>query len=249
MFKNYFIGIKAYAGVFSLIGKLGLWKFFLVPILISLITALSIGFLAWGLSDTMGTYISKIWVWEWGSATFKTISNVIAGIAIIAIGLILYKHIIMALSAPFMGPVSEKIEEHLTGKKGAQESSQFLNLLWRGIRVNLRNLLMELLFTIPIILMGFIPIIGLISTPLLFLVQSYYAGFGNMDYTLERHLSYSKSNAFVRLHSGIAMGLGSVFMALLLIPVIGIILALPLSVTAASTATLEIISPTEKNKN
>ena len=34
----------------------------------------------------------------------------------IVIGLILFKHIIMALSAPFMSPVSEKIEAHLTGK-------------------------------------------------------------------------------------------------------------------------------------
>ncbi|MBW2937177.1 EI24 domain-containing protein [Aureisphaera sp. CAU 1614] len=248
MFKNFFIGIKAYGGAFSLIGKLGLWRYFFVPILISIVTAFSIGFLAWGLSDNIGQWIAKIWVWEWGTETFKTISDIIAGIAIIAVGLILYKHIIMALSAPFMGAVSEKIEEHLIGKEVKQERSQFLPLLWRGIRVNLRNLLMELLFTIPILLLGFIPIIGFISTPLLFLVQAYYAGYGNMDYTLERHFSYSKSNAFVRAHSGIATGIGSVFMLLLLIPILGIILVLPLSVTAASTTTLEIIIPSENKK-
>ncbi len=246
MFKNFFIGLKAYSGAFSLIGKLGLWKFFFVPIIISVLTAISIGFLAWGFSDNIGVFISRIWVWEWGAETFRTISDIIAGITIIALGLILYKHIIMALSAPFMGTVSEKIEEHLTGNKITQPKSQFLPLLWRGIRVNLRNLFMELLFTIPIILIGFIPVIGLISTPLLFLIQAYYAGYGNMDYTLERHLIYSKSNAFVRAHSGMAAGLGTVFMLMLLIPVIGIILVLPLSVTAASTATLQILIPSEE---
>jgi CysZ protein len=246
MFKNYFNGIKAYGGTFSLIGKLGLWKFFFVPILISIITAISVGFLAWGLSDNTGAFISRIWVWEWGAQTFKTISNFIGAITIIALGLILYKHIIMALSAPFMGAVSSTIEEHLTGKKITQARSQFVSLLWRGIRVNLRNLFMELLFTIPIILVGFIPVIGFISTPLLFLVQAYYAGYGNMDYTLERHLNYSKSNAFVRLHSGTAMGIGTLFILLLLIPIVGIILVLPLSVTAASTATLQILIPSEE---
>ena len=100
---------------------------------------------------------------------------------------------------------------------------------------------MILLLTIPILLIGFIPIIGLISTPLLFLVQSYYAGFGNMDYTLERHLSYRQSIQFVRNHKGIALGNGMVFMMLLLIPILGIILVLPLSVTAASTENINIV--------
>lgn len=245
MFKNYFKGITAYRGAFSLIAKLGLWKFFFIPILISIFTAISIGVLAWGLSHNMGEIIAKIWVWEWGSETFGTLSDFIAGFAIAVLGLILYKHIVMALSAPFMSAVSEKIEAHFTERKITQKSSQFIPLLWRGIRLNLRNLFMELLFTIPIILLGFIPLIGFISTPLLFLVQAYYAGFGNMDYTLERHLSYSKSTHFVRMNSGIATGLGTIFMLMLLIPVIGIILVLPLSVTAASMATLQIINPTK----
>ena len=100
---------------------------------------------------------------------------------------------------------------------------------------------MELLLTIPILLIGFIPIIGFISTPLLFLVQSYYAGFGNMDYTLERHLSYRQSVQFVKNHKGIALGNGMVFMVILLIPILGIILVLPLSVTAASSETINVV--------
>lgn len=248
MFKNFYIGIKSYSGAFSLINKLGLWSYFFIPILISIITAISIGFLAWSLSDNIGALIAKIWIWEWGAKTFRTIIDIISGIAIVAIGLILYKHIIMALSAPFMSPVSEKIEEHFIGKKVVQSKSQFFPLLWRGIRVNVRNLFMELFFTILILLIGLIPIVGFITTPILFLVQAYYAGYGNMDYTLERHFNFSKSNAFVRSHSGIATGIGSVFMLLLLIPVIGIILVLPLSVTAASVVTLNTIKTLEETK-
>ncbi|MEZ4778183.1 MAG: EI24 domain-containing protein [Flavobacteriaceae bacterium] len=247
MLKNYFKGLKAYAGTFSLIGKLGLWKFFFVPILISLVTASSIGLLAWGLADNVGALFAKIWIWEWGSETFRAISDFIAGIAIITIGLILYKHIILALSAPFMGVVSLTIESHLSGNQITEKSAPFLPLLWRGIRVNVRNLMMELIFTIPVIIIGFIPVVGIISTPLLFLIQAYYAGYGNMDYTLERHLNYTQSNAFVRSHSGIATGIGTVFMLLLLLPFIGVILVLPLSVTAATTATLDCLMTSEKS--
>lgn len=241
MIKNIIKGIQAYTGTFKLIKTLGLWKYFAVPMAISFFTAVLIGFTAWGLSDNLGNFISKIWFWEWGAETFRTISFFIGALIIIALGFILYRHIVMALSAPFMSPVSEKIEKHLFGTNHSHRKTSAAEQLWRGIRINVRNLLMELLLTIPIILIGFIPVIGIISSVLLFLVQSYYAGFGNMDYTLERHFKYSESIRFVQRNRGLAIGNGMVFMLMLLIPVVGIILVLPLSVTAASTETLRVL--------
>lgn len=245
MINNILKGIQAYAGTFKLIGKLGLWKFFAIPMAISFFTAVSIGFLAWGLSDNLGAFISKIWFWEWGAETFRTISDFLGALIIIALGIILYRHIVMALSAPFMSPVSEKIEKHFYGETHSHRKTSNAQQLWRGIRINVRNLLMELLLTIPIILIGFIPVVGIISSVLLFLVQSYYAGFGNMDYTLERHFKYAESIQFVRRNRGLAIGNGMVFMLMLLIPAIGIVLVLPLSVTAASTETLKVLENTK----
>ncbi len=242
MIKNITLGVKAYFGAFSLISKLKLWKYFTIPMIISFITAITIFGSAYGLSDNVGAFISRIWIWDWGKETFTTISTVIGGLVIIVIGLILFKHIIMALSAPFMSPVSEKIEAHLTGNTAhTHRNTTFSQQLWRGIRINGRNLLMELLLTIPLLLLKFIPVINIFSTILLFLVQAYYAGFGNMDYTLERHFKYQQSTAFVRQHRGLAIGNGVVFILFLLIPVIGVILVLPLSVTAATTKTVEAL--------
>ena len=246
MFKNILRGIRAYSGTLKLISTLGLWKYFGVPMLISFITAIVIGISAYGLSDNIGNLISKAWVWEWGAETFRTISNIVGGIVIVALGLILYKHIVMALSAPFMSPVSEKIEAHLMGTTREHRNTSFVSQLWRGIKVNGRNLLMELFLSIPIFIISFIPVIGFISSILLFLVQSYYAGFGNMDYTLERHYGYSQSVRFVSDHRGLAIGNGMIFMLMLLIPVLGIILVLPLSVTAATIETVKTIYPSEK---
>lgn len=239
MIKNIIIGLKAYADSFSLISELKLWKYFAIPILISVVMALTIGFLAYSFSDNIGIYISKIWVWEFGKETFTSFSSFIGAVIILVMGLILYKHIIMALSAPFMNPVSEKIEQHLLGKENPlHRDTSFSQQLWRGIRINLRNLTKEILLTIPVLLIGFIPVIGILSTVLLFLIQSYYAGFGNMDYTLERHFNYKDSINFVSKHKGLAVGNGIVFMLLLLIPVIGIILVLPLSVVSATKITI-----------
>ncbi|GER58750.1 EI24 domain-containing protein [Patiriisocius marinus] len=241
MIKNIYKGIKAYAGTFKLISDLKLWKYFGIPVLISFLTAITIGFLAWGLSDNIGGVIAKIWFWEWGSETFLKISEVLGGIIVIAIGLVLYKHIIMAFSAPFMSPVSEKIERHLLGEHHTHRDTSGTEQLWRGIRINVRNLLYELLFTIPLLLLSLIPLLNIITSVLLFIIQSYYAGFGNMDYTLERHFKYNESTKFVQNNKGVAIGNGIIFMAMLFIPVIGIILVLPLSVTASTTETVRLI--------
>lgn len=246
MFKNYLKGLRAYGDTFSLISELNLWKYFLIPMAISFLVALLIGFSAWGWSDNLGAYISKIWVWDWGSETFLAISNFIGGLTIVILGLIVYRHVVMALCAPFMGPVSEKIEGHLTHKEVQVGMNRFIPLLIRGIKVNGRNLFFELFFTIPVLILSLIPVIGFLSAPILFLLQAYYAGFGNMDYTLERHFNFKQSVRFVRSHSGLAMGNGTVFLLLLLIPVIGVLLVLPLSVTAATKVTVNTLYPEKK---
>ncbi|KAG1649021.1 Uroporphyrinogen decarboxylase [Nymphon striatum] len=105
----------------------------------------------------------------------------------------------------------------------------------------LETLSKELLFTVLFLLLSLIPVIGIFATVLLFLTQAFYAGFGNMDYTLERHFQYKDSIQFVKKNRGIAIGNGIVFMLFLLLPVVGIILVLPLSVTAASVNTVQLL--------
>ena len=150
-----------------------------------------------------------------------------------------------------MSPISEKIEQHFLGtidkkRKGLKaQTSAFA----RGIRLNLRNLIVEILWVIPFFIFSFIPLIGFIFLLLIFFVQAYYAGFGNMDYTLERYFSYKESVAFVRKHRGIAIGNGIVFMLILFIPVVGIIIVLPLSVVASTVTTLKALHPEKFGKN
>ncbi len=241
MFKNVWKGIKAYSDGFALISKLNLWQFFLVPMLISFFFFVGIGFAAYGLSDNLANIMDKLWIWETGSQTFHTIAEWISGAIIIIIGLILYKHVVMILSAPFMSPVSERIEKHLYPNYThtyPHRNTNNLEQLWRGLRINVRNLGYELLLTIPLLLLSFIPVVGIVFTIIAFIVQAYYAGFGNMDYTLERHFKYADSVKFVKQRRGLAIGNGLVFMGMVLIPIIGVILVLPFSVTAASRLTL-----------
>jgi len=244
MFKNILKGLKSYKDSFKLINELKLWSFFLVPMGISLLFGACIFLAIYGLSDNLGRFIAGIWFWEWGKETFTDIATWIGGLAIAVLGFILYKHVVMALSAPFMSPVSERIEKHLypdLHEDIKHRKTSNTEQLMRGLRINIRNLLYEIFISIPLLFLSFIPGVNLITTPLLFLVQAYYAGFGNMDYTLERHYKYRDSVNFVKKSRGYAIGNGIVFMAMLFLPIIGIILVLPVAVTAASKTTLELL--------
>lgn len=243
MILNILSGIKAYTTAYRLIRELKLYKYFAIPILISLLTAVVIGVTAYGLSDNIGVFLAKIWIWDWGKEVMTTITSIVGAVFVIVVGLILYKHIILAVASPFMSPVSEKIENHLyPNLKHRHTKTSFYQQLLRGIKISSRNLVKELAITLPILVLKLIPGINIISTILLFLLQSYYAGFGNMDYTLERHFNYKDSIQFVGKNRGTAIGNGIIFMLFLLIPVFGIIIVFPLSVTASTTNTLALLN-------
>jgi len=242
MISNLIDGLKAYLEAYEVISRLKLWRFFLIPMLISVLIFLNIVLVSISFSDEIGLYISSFWSWDFGKETINTVSMILGGIILISIGLIVFKHLVMILSAPFMGPISKKIEDDFTGVTSQTQVSSPLTLMFRSIKISSRNLFRELLLSIPILILGLIPFIGFFSLFLLFLMQAYFAGFGNMDYTLERHFSYQKSIQFVKANKGIAIGNGLVFMLFLLIPFVGIILIIPFSVTSATIATVKIIN-------
>ena len=111
MLKGVYEGCTAYFKVYEVISRLKLWKFFAIPMLISFIVFLMILFIAFSFSDAIGNYISSFWTWDFGKETINTLSKIFGSLLIVLIGFISFKHITMALSAPFMGPISKKIED------------------------------------------------------------------------------------------------------------------------------------------
>ncbi len=245
MIKDFINGITAYFKALKLIKELNLWKYFLIPAILGLLLGLIFISTAYALSDDIGEYITKYWKFEFGKGIIKSVSNFIGGLSIILIGIMLYKHILMALSSPFMTPVSEIVEKHLTGNTRIKEIKVIAQLI-RSIKLNITNLIKELIITIPLMILSFIPVIGLFFMLLTFYYQAYYAGIGNMDYTLERHLNYKESKLFYKKYKGVAVGNGTVFTLLLFIPVIGIMISLPLATVAATIESIKKLDEFKK---
>ncbi|MCB0619248.1 MAG: EI24 domain-containing protein [Saprospiraceae bacterium] len=240
MIQDILSSIRNYGRALQLIGQLRLWGYVLLPALISLALLAGIGATAWGMSDNFGNWLVSWYPWDWGSEAVRKIAQVAGGLTVAALGLILYKNLVIILAGPFMSPLSEKVEDHLRGEPSgpAFTVAGFLSDFFRGLRIGVRNIVRELFFTVLLLLAGLIPIFSPVSPFAIFLVQSYYAGFGNMDYTLERHFRVGGSVQFVRANAGLALGNGIVFMGLLLIG-IGFLIAPPLATVAATIDTVE----------
>ena len=154
------------------------------------------------------------------------------------------KYLVLILMSPIMALLSEKTEEVLTGNVYPFEWGQFMNDIWRGILIALRNMLFEIGIILVVWLVGLglgviFPPIMLIYTPLsaifLFIVGAYFYGFSTMDYTNERRrLGISESVGFIRKNRWLAISNGMIFTVWLYIPIIGPIIA-PITCTAGVT--------------
>ncbi len=233
--NNISSGIADYGKAISHISKNGLWGYILLPGILSVIIGAAVATTAWGLSDNFGELLVGFWKWEWGYDTVVKIAQFFGLFLMLAFGAIVYKQLLMVLLAPFMSLLSEKVENQLNGKPNRSNLSinKIFSDLIRGLRIAIRNIIREVSATIFLLIIGLIPVFTPFTTILIFLIQSYYAGFGNLDFTLERHKNYSDSVRFVKQNRGYAVGNGIVFM-LLFLSVVGFLFALPLGTVAAT---------------
>ena len=105
----------------------------------------------------------------------------------------------------------------------------------RGIKLALRNTLWQTVYTISILLLSFLPVVGWVTPVLALFVECYYYGFSMLDYSSERHrLSPAQSIEFISKHKGLAIGNGLMFYFMHGIIVIGWILAPAYAVIAAT---------------
>ena len=237
MFKDFSDGILKYFQVFRLAREFNLWKYFYISGFLSFLAGALILYFAYLFGDNLGNSIFSWYKWDFGSKFIESIEDWVGGIIIAIFAVLIFKYVVLIVSAPIMSFLSEQLERQLTHypPHSSFTLKQFLDDLVRGIIINLRNITRELLIVGVLLLLGLIPVFTIFIPILIFIVQSYYAGFGNLDYFLERHYKVRGSVRFVHNHRFLAIGNGAVFLVLLMVPVLGWFVA-PFFGTIASTA-------------
>ncbi len=243
MLANLFHSLSLYVEAFQAMSKHRLWAYALLPGFISL--ALAAGLISWlvGYAGDISLWIMGIYPWEWAKETITTVLAWLSGGLMVLGGLVMFRYLLMVVASPFMGMLSEKLEEAMTGRPAAEFSAgQLITDIVRGLRIAIRNIFREIGFTLLVLILGFvIPGPGnAIAAAITLVIQAYYAGFGNVDYTLERkRFSVQQSVEFVRNNRGMVLGNGAGWLLLMLIPVLGWFLAPVLGTAAATRSVLE----------
>jgi CysZ protein len=241
--QDFLRGFMAYFRALDLIGKHNFGRYFLYTGIVSIILGvLILGGMTWYVVDAVRD-LSDAGIWESFWKGFWTAGRRLFWLALMLFGsLILYKNLILVVNGPFMVFLSEKVEKAMNGTEAPKlKLSQILYDNWRAIALALRNIALELLITIPLLLLNFIPGVGsVVSMISIFLVQAFYAGYGHFDFTLERkRYNVKESNAFARRNRMLATGVGAGFLLMLLIPFAGFIFAPTFSVTASTIVSVE----------
>ncbi len=242
-------GIKDYFRAFNLMGKLKLWKFVILTGFMSIIFGGGLILFSISLIDIFSTSIIRLYPFEWGSEYVIGFAKFISGASILVLGLFIYKYIVFILFIPFLGPISERIEEHLTGQKQGYSVFNFPKLIkdiYRGFRISLRLVYKELKWMVALFLLGLFPLFSPFIPIIAFIIQAFYGGYGNFDWALERYFNVKERINFVRVNKGLTLGNGIPFTLLLMIPIIGFFLAPALSVAAATISVVEKINEHER---
>lgn len=243
MLKEIIISVQAYFQTHRFIIKHRLWKWILIPGLIySILFFAGIYFFLKSSNIAIAFMLKESGIKTWMDSIQNSWLNFLLIFAQIILQLVsllfyfsLFKYIFLIIGSPVFAYLSEKTESIMEGRDFPFSFRQLMKDIARGIRLALRNMLWQTVYTISIFIVSFIPVIGWVTPLVALMVECYYLGFSMIDYSCERNkLSTSQSIAFIGRHKGLAIGNGLVFYLMHLLPVVGWILAPSYAVIAAT---------------
>jgi CysZ protein len=243
MLKEIITAIQAYFKTHQFIIKHRLWKWIFIPGLIyTILFCVGIYLFLKSSNSAISFVLFKTGIKDWMEGMHNSWLNWLLIFSQIMLQLVallfyfsLFKYLFLIIGSPVFAYLSEKTESIMEGREFPFSFTQLLKDIVRGIKIALRNMLWQTVYTISIFILAFIPVVGWITPLIALLVECYYLGFSMLDYSSERHkLSTSQSIAFIGKHKGLAIGNGMIFYMMHLIPILGWILAPSYAVIAAT---------------
>ena len=227
MLKEIVISIQSYFRAHQFISKHKLWKWIIPPgILYTILFFIGMYFF-WNSADAAVSYLSKVtgiekWLQHQHSAALSFLfimGGIMVRLILVFFYFSLFKYLFLIIGSPLFAYLSERTEAIIEGREFVFSFNQLLKDMARGIKLALRNMFWQTVYTISILILSFFPLVGWITPLISLFVECYYYGFSMLDYSCERHnLSPSASIAFISKRRGLAVGNGLVFYLFHFIP-------------------------------
>jgi CysZ protein len=254
LLKDIIIAIQAYFQAHRFIKKHKLWKWILIPgIIYSALFVIGMYYFMHTSSQFIEWLSLKTGLKSWIDTLSNSFLGFIFTMGSLLLWLILllfyfslFKYLFLIIGSPVFAYLSEKTEAIIEGKDIPFNFKQLLKDIIRGIKLSARNSLWQTVYTLSILLLSLIPVLGWLTPALAVLIECYYYGFSMLDYSMERHKKSPAERIFyVASHKGLAIGNGLVFYLLHFLPIIGWVLA-PAYAVVAATLSMYPLKQSEK---
>ena len=243
MLKDIVTAIQAYGQAHQFIRRHNLWKWIIIPgIIYMLLFCISMYFFGKSATSVIDFLLIKTHLNEWVISMrsrilgfFFTLAGMMLWVILMLFYFSLFKYLWLIIGSPIFAFLSEKTEAIIEGKDFPFSFKQLLKDIVRGIGIAVRNTLWQTVYTVSILLLSIIPLVGWVTPVFAVLIECYYYGFSMLDYSCERNkLSIAESINFIGDRKGLAIGNGILFYLMHLVPVLGWILAPAYAVIAAT---------------
>ncbi|MEP6583155.1 MAG: EI24 domain-containing protein [Ginsengibacter sp.] len=243
MLQEIIIAIQAYFKAHRFIVKNKLWRWILIPGVIYALLFLTGFYFFLKSSVHVVDYLFsksgiKIWVLKEHGSLVRFLfifGQIVLQLVLTFFYFSLFKYLFLIIGSPVFSWLSEKTEALIHNKSYPFNPRQFVKDIIRGVSIALRNTLWQTVYSISVLILAFIPLVGWATPVLALFVECYYFGFSMLDYTSERRgLSSSQSIDFIAHHKGLAIGNGMIFYLLHIVPVLGWVIAPGYAVVAAT---------------
>jgi len=249
LLKEIVIAIQSYSEAHRFIMRNKLWKWIIIPgIIYAILFVVSMYFFgksAYSVIDYLNhTTGLDSWIQKFRSGLLGflfTFANIALFLTLILVYFSLFKYIWLIVGSPIFSYLSEKTQSIIEEKEFPFEFKQLMKDAVRGTKLSLRNVIWQTVYSISLLLLSLIPVIGWITPLIALAVECYYYGFSMMDYSCERQkLSSSQSVEYITKHKGLAIGNGLVFYLMHALIVVGWILAPAYAVIAATLSLYKV---------
>lgn len=249
MLKELIIAFESFYKAHHFIVQHKLWRWILIPgIIYMLLFVTGMYFFISSANDAVNYLTNLIGIDRWlqeqksGILSFLfMMGGIMVQVLLVFFYFSFFKFFFLIVGSPVFAYLSEKTESIIEGRDFPFSFSQLMKDIVRGIKLALRNLLWQTVYTVSILLLSFIPIIGWVSPLISLFVECYYYGFSMVDYSCERRkLSPAESIRFISEHKGLAIGNGLLFYLMHAIPFVGWVLAPSYAVIAATLSFREM---------
>lgn len=234
-----FMSAASYLGRgWKLVRQPGLRRFVLVPLLINVSI---FGILGWLLFGSVFDWMSDWAFFErfgnvWLVEKLRQILQFVIGVILSVVLIYAFTLLANLIGAPFNALLSERVELHLTGKSPTSDPSMafLIKSIPKTLRSELSKLIYLALWSIPLIILGFIPIVNIAAPFVVFAFGAWMFSLEYIDYPMGNHGHIFKDiKSTLQLKRPMALGFGFIVAIFSIIPIVNLVI-MPIAVAGAT---------------